>query len=78
MAAYKQTQLVKNPQIANARGYLSYAYFQAQSLLNDWANGDYFGHNPSSGLQMTKTLSEISVGSGLPVTATLNVCPTLS
>jgi plasmid segregation protein ParM len=30
MAAYKQTQLVKNPQIANARGYLSYAYFQAQ------------------------------------------------
>jgi hypothetical protein len=30
MAAYKQTQLVKNPQIANACGYLSYAYFQAQ------------------------------------------------
>ncbi|MCC6976518.1 MAG: ParM/StbA family protein [Anaerolineae bacterium] len=30
MSAYKQTQLVKTPQIANARGYLNYAYFQAQ------------------------------------------------
>jgi plasmid segregation protein ParM len=30
MAAYKQTQVVKNPQIANARGYLNYAYFKAQ------------------------------------------------
>ncbi len=30
MAAYKQTRLVKNPQIANARGYLSYAFFLAQ------------------------------------------------
>jgi plasmid segregation protein ParM len=30
MTAYKQTQVVKNPQIANARGYLSYAFFQAQ------------------------------------------------
>jgi plasmid segregation protein ParM len=30
MATYKQTRLVKNPQTANARGYLSYAYFKAQ------------------------------------------------
>jgi plasmid segregation protein ParM len=30
MGAYKQTRLVKNPQTANAQGYLNYAYFQAQ------------------------------------------------
>ena len=30
MGAYRQTQMVKHPQTANARGYLSYAYFQAQ------------------------------------------------
>ena len=29
-ATYRQTRLVKNPQTANARGYLSYAYFKAQ------------------------------------------------
>jgi plasmid segregation protein ParM len=31
MDAYRQTRLVKNPQTANARGYLNYAYFQAQA-----------------------------------------------
>ncbi len=30
-AAYKQTQLVRNPQVANARGYLNYAIFKAQA-----------------------------------------------
>jgi len=30
MSAYKQTRLVKMPQIANARGYLNYAHFKAQ------------------------------------------------
>jgi len=32
MSAYPQTQLVKNAQLANARGYLNYAQFVERAL----------------------------------------------